>query len=317
MRIFIAGATGTLGTPLVRALVARGHDVTGLTRSADKKSQLVAAGATPVLADALDAPALEEAVRSAAPDTVVHALTALPEGGPTRASHMNATNELRTTGTRNLLNAAIRAGATRFIGESMIFAYGFGDHGPTPKREDDDLQKQEPRAWLQETVDALRVLEDRLLTVDAEGHIEAIPLRYGLFYGRESPSTEHMLQMLRKRMVPTVRGKENVISWVHLDDAVSATVAAIERGTRRTIYNVVDDEPVSMNAWIRRAADVAGAPEPWSVPAWLLRLLFPYLSMIFSTQLPVDNTKAKRELGWTPQYPTSQEGLREAANVLH
>ncbi len=316
MNIFIAGATGTLGRPLVRALVARNHHVTGLTRSPEKREMLKEAGATPAVADVLDTGALERVVRAAAPDCVVHALTALPKNGPLRASDMDSTNELRVTGTANLLNAAVAAGAKRIVGESMIFAYGYGDHGPALKTEADPLREKEAHAWLQPTVDAVRSLEDQLRAAHEAGRIETVALRYGLFYGAESPSTRYMLRMLRKRLLPTVRGAEGVTSWIHLSDAVAATVAAIERGCSGAVYNVVDDEPVSMNAWIRRAAEAVGAPAPWSVPHWLLRTLTPYLAAMSTTRLPVGNEKAKSELGWTPTYPTTGEGLREVAGQL-
>lgn len=313
MRIFIAGATGTLGLPLVRRLVADGHRVVGLTRSTAKRSLLERLGAIPAIADAMDAQALERAVRDPAPDCVVHALTALPKKGPMRASDMAPTNALRITATAHLLNAAIAADARRIVGESMIFAYGYGDHGEAPKREEDDLQPQEPHEWLQPTVDALRSLEDQLMEADAAGRIEAVPLRFGLFYGAESASTRSLLRLIRKRLVPTVKGQEHALSWLHLEDAVSATVAAIETGSHGRIYNIVDDEPVGMNEWIRRAASAVGAPRPWSIPHWALRRLAPYMSTVFATRLAIDNTRAKRELAWAPAYPESRRGLAAAA----
>lgn len=316
MNIFIAGATGTLGRPLVRTLVARNHHVTGLTRSPEKREVLEAAGATPAVADALDPEALERAVRAAAPDCVVHALTALPKNGPMRAAHMEATNELRAQGTANLLSAATAADARRFVAESMIFAYGFGPHDPVSKTETDAVREKESKEWLQPTVDAICSLEAQLRTAHEDGRIETVALRYGLFYGAESPSTRYMLRMLRKRFLPTVRGAEGATSWIHLDDAVAATVAAIERGHSGEVYNVVDDEPVSMNAWIRRAAEAIGAPTPWSIPHWLLRVTAPYLAAMSATQLPVSNEKVKSELDWTPQYATTREGLCEVAGRL-
>lgn len=314
MRVFVAGATGTLGLPLVRALVSRGHEVVGLTRSVEKGRVLEQAGAGAAVADALDAARLEQAVRAAKPDCVFHLLTALPKNAPLRAAHMRATNELRRKGTAHLLRAAVAAGARRIVAESMVFAYGFGDHGAVPKTEADALREREPHAWLRETVDSLRSLEEQLLEASARGAVEAVPLRYGFFYSSDTPSAKYMVKLIRRRLFPTAKGARGVASWIHLEDAVGAGLAAMERGRAGEVYNVVDDEPVGMNDWILAAARALGAPLPFSVPLWLLRLLMPYAAAAaFDTRLAVSNRKAKAELGWRPQYPSYREGLREVA----
>ena len=310
MKIFIAGATGTLGLPLVRALVAQNHQVTGLTRSAEKRHTLEQLGAAAAVADALDSEALEGAVRSASPDCVFHLLTAIPKNA-FRASAMKQTNVLRTTGTANLLRASIAAGVKRIVAESMIFAYGFGDHGVGAKTEADVLRKREPESWLQATVDALRSLEEQLLVANEQKLIESVVLRYGLLYG--SGPTEDMVKMLRWRMVPTAKGARGVASFIHIEDAVNATIAAMEEGRAGQIYNIVDDEPVRMNEWLTNAAHTLNAKPPFSVPLWLLRLLMPYMAVIFETRLPISNRKAKDELSWQLQYQSYREGLREIA----
>ena len=310
MKIFIAGATGTLGLPLVRALVAQNHQVTGLTRSAEKRHTLEQLGAAAAVADALDSEALEGAVRSASPDCVFHLLTAIPKNA-FRASAMKQTNVLRTTGTANLLRASIAAGVKRIVAESMIFAYGFGDHGVGAKTEADVLRKREPESWLQATVDALRSLEEQLLVANEQKLIESVVLRYGLLYG--SGPTEDMVKMLRWRMVPTAKGARGVASFIHIEDAVNATIAAMEEGRAGQIYNIVDDEPVRMNEWLTNAAQTLNAKPPFSVPLWLLRLLMPYMAVIFETRLPISNRKAKDELSWQLQYQSYREGLREIA----
>lgn len=311
MKVFVAGATGTLGLPMVRALVAQKHKVVGLTRSPEKRPMLEQAGADVAVADALDVRGLAQAVRAAAPDCVFHLLTAIPKSAPLRASHMKATNELRITGTANLLQASIAAGAKKIVAESMIFAYGFGDHGAEMKTESDGLQKREPKDWLQEIVDALRSLEEQLLAANKQGSIQAIALRYGLFYGSESPSTAYMIRMLKRRLIPTVTGARGTGSWIHITDAVNASLAAMERGRAGEVYNIVDDEPVGMNDWFIHAARVVGARPPFSVPLWLLRLMMPYMAVVFDTRLRVSNQKAKRELDWRLQYPNYREGLKE------
>jgi len=311
MKVFVAGATGAIGLPLVRALIARKHQVTGLTRSAEKRLTLEQLGAAAAVADALDAAGLEQAVRAASPDCVFHLLTAIPTNTLLRASHMKQTNVLRTTGTANLLKASVAAGVKRMVAESMVFAYGFGDHGAAAKTEEDILRHREPESSLQETVDALRSLEVQLLTANEQRLIESIVLRYGFFYGA-GPS-EYMLKMLRRRMLPTANGAHGIAPWIHIDDAVSASLAAMERGHAGKIYNITDDEPVGMNEWLTYAALSLKAKPPFSIPLWLLRLISPYLATVFDTRLAVSNRKAKDELDWRLQYPTFREGLREVA----
>lgn len=311
MKVFVAGATGAIGLPLVQTLIARKHQVTGLTRSAEKRLTLEQVGAAAAVADALDAAGLEQAVRTAAPDCVFHLLTAIPKNTVLRASLMKQTNVLRTTGTANLLKASVAAGVKRIVAESMVFAYGFGDHGAAAKTEEDVLRQREPESSLQETVDAMRSLEVQLLTANKQRLIESIVLRYGFFYGA-GPS-EYIVKMLRRRMLPKANGARGMAPWIHIDDAVSASVEAMERGHAGEIYNIVDDEPVGMNEWLTYAALSLKAKPPFSIPLWLLRLISPYLATVFDTRLAVSNRKAKIELDWRPQYPTYREGLREVA----
>jgi nucleoside-diphosphate-sugar epimerase len=312
MKVFVAGATGAIGLPLVQALIARKHQVTGLTRSAEKRRTLEQLGAAAAVADALDAADLEQAVRAASPDCVFHLLTAIPKNTLLRASHMKQTNVLRTTGTANLLNASVTFGVKRIVAESMVFAYGFGDHGAAAKTEADVLRQHELESSLQETVDALRSLEVQLVAANEQRLIESVVLRYGFFYG-SGPSTEYIVKMLRRRMLPKAKGAHGVVPWIHIEDAVSAGLAAMERGHAGEIYNIVDDESVGMNEWLTHAALSLNAKPPFSIPLWLLRLMSPYLATVFETRLAVSNRKAKDELDWRLQYPTYREGLREVA----
>jgi nucleoside-diphosphate-sugar epimerase len=312
MKVFVAGATGAIGLPLVRALVARKHQVTGLTRSAEKRRTLEQLGAAVAVADALDAASLEQAVRAASPDCAFHLLTAIPKNTLLRASHMKQTNVLRTTGTANLLKASVAAGVKRIVAESMVFAYGFGDHGAAAKTEDYVLRQREPESSLQETVDALRSLEVQLLSANEQRLIESVVLRFGFFYG-SGPSTEYMVKMLRRRMLPQAKGARGIAPWIHIEDAVNASLAAMERGHAGQIYNIVDNEPVGMNEWLTYAARSLNAKPPFSIPLWLLRLISPYLATVFETRLAVSNHKAKDGLDWRLQYPTYREGLGEVA----
>lgn len=294
MKVFVAGASGTIGVPLVRALVAAGHDVTAMTRTPGKQQTLRSLGATPVLADALDADGLTRVVRAASPDVVIHELTALPKMGVRSAKALEPTNRLRIDGTRNLIAAAVDARARRIIGASFAMAAAAT---PYANGEIDDA------------VAAMWSLESQILDADRKGLIEGIVLRYGMWYGPGNPATESMIKMARKRMLPVVRGDRSLLPILHLDDAVSATVRALDHGRPGSIYDIVDDEPVSMTDVVRRLAESTGAPKPFTVPAWLPRLIAPYLARVTSIRLPLSNAKACDELGWRPAYPTVHDGL--------
>jgi len=296
LRVFVAGGSGAIGIPLVRALVAAGHEVTALTRSLEKRPLLRDLGATPAVADALDAGALKAAVAAARPTHVIHQLTALPKGGPRRASELAATNRLRVDGTRNLLDAAIAAGATRIIGGSFALIAE-----PRPS-----LPRQ-ARAG----ADAIVSMETQILDATRAHRIEGLVLRYGLFYGPHTPSTEQMVALVRRRLLPVVRGDHGLLPCIHIDDAVSATVAALDKGTPGSVYDIVDDRPVSMTEIVKAIAEYTGAPAPFAVPAWLPRLLAPYLAGVTSLRLPLSNARARADLGWQPRFSTWRDGLSE------
>jgi 2-alkyl-3-oxoalkanoate reductase len=300
LRVFVAGGSGVIGIPLVRALVEAGHHVTALTRSVDKQGSLRALGATPAVADALDPAALNGVVLGARPTHVIHQLTALPKDGPRRASDLAATNRLRIDGTRNLLTAAIAAGATRIIGGSFAPMHGIGPDAP---------------AGLRAGADAVRSMESQILDASRAGAIEGLVLRYGLFYGPDNPVTVKMLALVRRRMLPVVRHDRGLLPCIHLDDAVSATIAALERGAPGGAYDIVDDRPVSMSEIARVMAEYAGAPAPRTVPAWLPRVLSRYLATMTSLRLPLSNAEARAALGWQPAFSTIHEGL--AQTVAH
>ena len=298
MRIFVAGASGTIGIPLVRALVAAGHQVTALTRSPQKQDELRRLGATPAVADALDPDALGSVVVAAKPTHVIHQLTALPKEGPSRTSDLVATNRLRIDGTRHLLDASIRAGAKRIIGGSFALLPG--------------AESQTSIAGINEAADATRSMETQILNANRSNHIEGIVLRYGLFYGPTNPSTVKMVDMVRKRQFPTISGDRGQLPFIHLDDAVGATLAALDHGTPGTVYDIVDDRAISISDAVRLIAEYTGAPAPRTVPAWLLRLLMPYRARMLTTRLPLSNAKARAELSWRPVFPTLREGLSKS-----
>jgi nucleoside-diphosphate-sugar epimerase len=298
MRVFLAGGSGTIGVPLVRALAAAGHDVTASTRSPQKEAMLRSLGATPVVVDALDGVALRRAVVAASPTHVIHELTALPKAGPKRARELAPTNRLRDEGTRHRLAAAMAAGATRIIGGSFALI-GAGEGAAT---DDADIQ-------LAST--AVRSMELQILDAARSRTIEGLVLRYGLFYGPGNPATVEMIRLVRRRRLPMIRGDRGQLPYIHLDDAVAATVAALEHGSSGSAYDIVDDCPVSMSEMVRAMAEQTGAPRPYTVPAWLPRLVVPYLARLIALRVPLSNAKARRELGWQPLYPSYRQGLRQ------
>jgi nucleoside-diphosphate-sugar epimerase len=296
MTVFVAGASGAIGMPLVRALVARRYEVAALTRTPEKADSLRALGATPAVADALDAAALERVVVDARPSLVIHQLTALPKAGVRTARDLEPTNRLRTEGTRNLIAAAVSAGSRRMIIGSFAPL-----HAP--------ITNVPPE--MQNGIDAVRSMEAQALAAAERGLLEAVVLRYGLFYGPGNPATQHMIALARKRMLPVVRGDRSLLPFIHIDDAVNATVASLTRGQSGAIYDIVDDHAASMTEMVIDLAKEVGAKRPITVPSWLPRLLAPYLARITSLRVPLSNAKARAELGWAPSYPTYREGLRD------
>jgi nucleoside-diphosphate-sugar epimerase len=314
MKVFVAGATGALGRQLVPQLVAAGHEVTGMTRSANKQGAIRRLGARPVVADALDPDAVGQAVGGARPDVVVHQLTALSGVLDLRRFEraFAPTNRLRIEGTDNLLAAAQAVGVERFVAQSYA-GWPYARSGGPVKTEEDPLDP-EPVAAMRSTHDAIRHLEE---VVTRAAWTEGIVLRYGGFYGPGtslSAGGDHA-EMIRKRKFPIVGGGGGVWSFVHIEDAADATVAAVERG-RRGLYNVVDDEPARVADWLPAAARAAGGKPPRHVPRTLGRLLAGAAATAMMTEVRgASNAKAKRELGWAPAHPTWREGFFERRPV--
>jgi len=314
MRILVAGATGAMGRPLIRALVRRGHDVIGLTRTASKRPLLESLGARVAIADALDAARLANAVAEAAPSHVVHLLTALPAAGPMRARDLRATNALRVHGTANLLRAALDARVSRVVAESFIGVYG-RVYFDRPHGEEDEPLTPPPDGGFHDAVLALRSLEDQLARARASKEIETVALRYGAVYGPQVPSLQALVHLLRARRVflPRTNG---VTSFVHVDDAAEATIAALEHPSPSAVYNIVDDQPMPFARFVELLASVVGAPPPRTAPLWLVRLVAPLMADALAVRMPLSNARAKRELGWRLTHPTVSDGLRSVAEGL-
>jgi len=309
MRVFLAGASGVIGRPLVPALVAAGHEVTGTTRKAERVGEIEAAGATAVVCDALDRDALAAAVRGARPEVVVHELTALPERlDPRKKGVYEATARIRREGTANLVAAAQAAGARRLVAQSIAFVYA--PQGDWVKAEDAPTMS-DAEGEFGEALAATMDLERQVLGADG---LEGLVLRYGFFYGPGSSYRRdgYQAEEVRRRRFPIVGNGDGTFSFVHVDDAVSATVAAVERGAPG-IYNIVDDEPAHSRDWIPAYAAAVGAKPPRRVPAWLVRLVAGKGIAAFATTLRgAANAKAKRELGWQPAHASWRTGFRDA-----
>jgi nucleoside-diphosphate-sugar epimerase len=312
MKVFVAGATGALGKQLVPLLVAGGHDVVGMTRTEAKRDQLRRAGAQPVVADALDADAVGRAVGEAEPDVIVHELTAIPPAINMRHFDRDfaLTNRLRTEGTDHLLSAGQAVGVKRFVAQGnagVLYARTGG-----PIKEEDAPLDDDPPPVMRQSHAAIRHLE---AAVTGASWTEGTVLRYGWFYG---PGTSIALdppgsyiELLRKRQFPIVGAGTGTWSFIHIEDAATATVAAIEGGPAG-IYNVVDDEPAAVSEFLPVLAAAVGAKRPLRVPRWVGRLAAGEMAVMAMTELRgASNDKAKRELGWRLRYPSWRQGFAE------
>jgi nucleoside-diphosphate-sugar epimerase len=307
MRVFVAGGTGVIGRRLVPQLVARGHQVTATTTSAARLGLLQRLGAGGVVMDGLDAMSVGEAVAAARPDVIVHQMTGLSEAHAGKPNMRRpdrffaATIRLRSEGTDHLLAAAEAAGVTNFVAQGFGAFNGIREGGWV-KTEEDPLD-QETGTAAQAGMEAIRHLED------AVGKAGGAVLRYGSFYG--PGATDDQVKLVRKRLFPLVGGGTGYFSWVHLDDAASATVLAVEQQATG-VFNIVDDEPAPASEWLPYLAACAGAKPPRRLPGWLARLLAGEMVVTMMTEgRGFSNAKAKRELGWELRYPSWRQGFKE------
>jgi nucleoside-diphosphate-sugar epimerase len=307
MKVLVSGASGAIGQFLIPQLVDAGHEVVGMTRRQDKADALAKLGATGVVVDALDREAVRRVVLDAAPEAVIDELTSLPRDYNLRDPHLyDANDEIRSKGTPALHEAAREAGARRFVMQSIAFLYA---------PEGDWVKSEDARMWLDAPgmfARSIRVLRDNEQRITGDPDVEGVVLRYGFFYG---PGTYHasdgsIAAQVRKRQFPIVGKGDGMSSFIHLYDAASATVAALDRG--RGIYNIVDDEPAPAREWVPVYAKAIGAKPPRRVPAWVARLFAGKIAGVARELRGASNAKAKAELGWQPALPSWREGFATA-----
>lgn len=303
MRVFVAGGTGVVGRRLLPQLVARGHEVTASATTPAKLGALERMGAKAVVMNGLDAKSVREAVAQAQPDVIVHQMTAI--AGNQDMKHMDrwfaTTNRLRTEGTDHLLAAAEAVGVPHVVAQSYAGWNGIR-RGGWVKTEEDPLDLFEGTAAYP-VMKAVRHLED------AVGKAGGAVLRYGWLYG--PGAMEDLVKPVRKRQFPVVGGGAGHTSWLHLDDAASATVLAVEQKATG-VFNIVDDEPAPVNEWLPYLAECLGAKPPMKLPAWLARPLAGDVVIALMTEgRGFSNAKAKRELGWELRYPSWRQGFKK------
>jgi nucleoside-diphosphate-sugar epimerase len=306
MRVFVAGATGAIGKQLVPRLVEAGHEVHGMTRHESKRGILEEMGAVPVVADALDRDQVAGAVGLARPDVIVHQLTALSGWGMRTLKRGAAlTNRLRTEGTDHLLSAGQAAGIRRFVAQSNYAVY---DRIGGPVKSEEDPLDLTPPGKLREGLAAMRHLEEAVL--DARW-TEGIVLRYGGFYGPGTNMTPggELFEMIRKRRFPLIGGGGGIWSFIHIADAAEATAAAIEHGARG-VYNIVDDDPAPVAEWLPELTHMLSGKKPRRMPRFILRLFVGEGGVVMMTDARgASNAKAKRQLAWSPLYPSWRQGF--------
>jgi len=304
MRVFVAGASGAIGSRLVPQLIAAGHEVIGTHNSLGSADLLRTLGAKPVRLELLDAAAVRKAVLENEPEAIVHEATAFANVKFSRNMDKATalSSALRTKGTDALLTAAREAGVRRFVAQSGAGFSRYAREGGPAKTEDDPIDPTPPKQFEQGAA-ALAYLEEAVTDVGG------IALRYGVFYGAANDGT---IEPVRKRQFPIVGDGGGVWSWIHLDDAAAATVLALEHDGP-AIYNIVDDEPAPVREWLPVLAQALGAEPPRHLPTWLARLVAGEAVTVMSTEARgASNAKAKRELGWTPHHPTWRTGFTAA-----
>jgi nucleoside-diphosphate-sugar epimerase len=311
MKIFVAGSTGVVGKILVPQLIERGHEVFALVRNSQKSKDVKAAGAKAIIANALDKIELTESIKKTEPEVIIHQLTSLSNASGNFKKfdeEFELTNRFRTEATDTLISAACLVGARRFIAQSFCGWPFARERGPI-KSEEDPLDPNPP-AGFKRTLQAIKYLEKAVKSVT---DFEALALRYGIFYGPDTGFSKDGLiaTLLRKHKMPIVGNGNGVWSFIHINDAVSATVNAISQG-KPGIYNIVDNEPAPVKYWLPFLAEILETKPPSKIPAWIAQLIIGKAGVSMMTQIRGgSNAKAKRELLWKPVYSSWRQGFKE------
>ncbi|MFC3495391.1 NAD-dependent epimerase/dehydratase family protein [Glycomyces rhizosphaerae] len=304
MKVILAGSTGTIGRPLLKALRDNGHESIAIIRNPANRGLVENLGAVAVVADVMDRNALLTALDGRTADAVMHQATALRGASP-RLRQDDPTNALRTKGTEHLLEAATSVGASRFVVQSLVTGYGYHNHGTRPLTEDDPFGAL--RGHYADPVVSAAAEAERL-AFSASG-VDGIALRYGMFYGPRAFS-DLFADLMRKRTPVAPRGGGGEAAFVHIEDAASAAIAALEHGRPGNAYNIADGNPTTWGEFASAVARAHGTPRPVTAPRWLLRLVGPYLEALMAqTSMRIDNIKARTELDWKPRYASVGEGL--------
>jgi 2-alkyl-3-oxoalkanoate reductase len=313
MRVFVAGATGAVGSRLTRLLVSSGHSVVGLTHTAAKAKAIERAGVEAAVADALNRAAFVAAVTRAKPDVIVHEMTSISAASELRHFDRSfaATNRLRSQGLDNLLAAAKQAGTQRVIAQSFC-GWPYARAAGPIKSEDDPLDPDPPRV-MRRTLAAIRYLENTLMVAPG---MAGLVLRYGALYGRGTGLFDGpLVDRLRRRAVPLIGDGNGWWSFLHIDDAAAATAIAVERGAPG-IYNIVDDEPAPVREWLSALAAMLGARPPRRIPKWLARIAAgEHIVMLMTEARAGSNAKAKRDLDWRPRHASWRRGFAEVLSL--
>ena len=294
MKVFVAGATGAIGQPLIAELIAKGHTVTGMTHSEAGAKRLRAAGVDVAIADALDGGAVERVLRASHAEAVIDELTAIPRTPSELSAHAHVDQKLRIEGGNNLHRAALACGVGHYIQQSSGF---FLDAKEALADESSPLALN-ASPGIAKYAEMYAYVEQRAL----ESSIEGVALRYGFFYG---PNTWYnpdggAADEVRKQLFPVIEGGKAKWSFVHIEDAARATVAALTAQPGK--YVVVDDDTSPVSVWLPRFASFVGAPPPPLITEDQVLQTAGEDAVYYQTQLcGASNAKAKRELHFAPR----------------
>ncbi|MBI4675050.1 MAG: NAD(P)-dependent oxidoreductase [Chloroflexi bacterium] len=303
----MTGATGVLGQPTVRLLIARGHHVTALARNEERAQLVRELGATPRVGDLFDAQFVRDAINGA--DCVMHLATAIPKKVSPAASDWAMNDRLRAEGTRNLLHAVQKRSLHSFVVQSVAFLYG-DTHGEW-KREDDPLPRKLPR-----NLKSAAEMEQHALVEYKVNETPVVILRGALFYGPTTHSTRAMLDAIRHRHLPIIGSGNQYWHWVYVDDMARACVIAAEHPAPGEIFNVADDWAFHARDGLNYIAAQLNAPAPFRMSFLLARILGGSAATFFAQSARYRTDKIKKMLGWAPKYPTYREGMAEILRMV-